>query len=140
MHACSSGSEAAASSCCYPCQSSAATEDLRTERAGQGASARVLNLHVGLIWLVHDVLPLLVHHLSLAMLCVHHGHLATVVALRWVALLRTDRIRAVRRRSVVLLMLGWALALYRLVVHGYAHVSLVLGSVRRRMRRRRTVP
>ena len=100
----------------------------------------MLNLHVWLVRLVHDVLSLLVHHLSLTVLCVHHGHLAAVVALGWVALLRTDRIRAIRRRSVVLLMLRWPLTLYRLVVHGHAHVTLVLGSVRRGMRSRRTVP
>ena len=93
----------------------------------------MLDLHVGLIRLVHDVLALLVHHLRLAVLGVHHGHLASVADLWGVARLRTDSIRAIRRRSVVLLMWGRSLALDGLVVHRDAHVSLVFRSMRRGM-------
>jgi hypothetical protein len=99
----------------------------------------MLNLHVGLVRLVDHMLPLLVHHLRLTMLSVHHGHLAAVADLRSVALLGTNWVRAIRSRRVMLLVLRWTLALDRLVVHGNANVSLVVGSVGRRMRSGRTV-
>lgn len=85
----------------------------------------MLDLHVGLIRLVHDVLALVIDHLRLAVLGVHHGHLAGVADLWGIAWLGPDSIRAIGRRSVVLLMLGRSLALDRLVVHGDAHMPLV---------------
>jgi hypothetical protein len=67
----------------------------------------MLNLHVGLVRLVDDVLTLFVHHLR-------------------VALLRTNWVGAIRRRRVMLLVLRWTLALDGLVMHRNAHVSLIL--------------
>lgn len=101
----------------------------------------MLNLHVGLVWLVDDVLSLLVHHLRLTVLCVHHGHLAAMANLGRVALLGTNRVGAIGSRCVMLLVLvlRWALALNGLVMHRNTHVSLVLRGVRRRMRGRCTV-
>lgn len=93
---------------------------------GRAGLPSMLDLHVGWIWLVHDVLPLLVEHLRLVVLRVHHGHFARVADLWRVALLRPYGIRAIGSRRVVLLVLRRSLALHRLVVHGHAHVSLVL--------------
>ena len=109
----------------YPCQPSAATEDLRT-CLDESWSSSMLNLHVGLVRLVDDVLTLFVHHLRLTVLSVHHGHLAAVADLRRVALLRTNWVGAIRRRRVMLLVLRWTLALDGLVMHRNAHVSLIL--------------
>lgn len=99
----------------------------------------MLNLHVGLIRLVDDVLALLVHHLRLTVLGMHHGHLATVTHLRWVALLRTNWVGAVGCRRVMLLVLRRTLTLNRLVMHRNAHVPLVFRGMRRRMRSGRSV-
>jgi hypothetical protein len=50
----------------------------------------MLDLHVRLIRLVHDVLALLINHLRLTVLRVHHGHFTAVAALWRIALLRAD--------------------------------------------------
>jgi hypothetical protein len=93
----------------------------------------MLNLHVRL-HVIHNMRPLLIHHLSLGMraMC-HHRHLPWMTDLGSIVLVRTTRVRSVGSRSMLLLM-------RRLVVHRDAHVSLIVGRMRRRMRRRRTVP
>ena len=101
----------------------------------------MLNLHVGLVWLVDDVLSLLVHHLRLAVLCVHHGHLTAMANLGRVALLGTNRVGALGSRCVMLLVLvlRWTLARCRLMMHRNVHVSLIFRSVRRVVRSRRAI-
>jgi hypothetical protein len=86
----------------------------------------MLNLHVGLVRLVDDMLALLVHHLRLTVLSMHHGHLVAVADLRRVALLGTNWVGAIGCRCVMLLVLRRALALDGLVMHRNAHMSLVL--------------
>lgn len=81
----------------------------------------MLHLHVRL-HMIHDVLPLLIHHLRLRMRSVcHHGHLAAMSDLRSVVLVWTAWIRSVCRWCVLL----W-LRMRRLMVHRNAHVSLVI--------------
>jgi hypothetical protein len=91
----------------------------------------MLNLHVGLH--VHHVLPRLSHHLRLRLRVrvrrvSHHRHLARVTDLRCVALMSICGVRC----GSLLLRVGMLRRC--LVVHGDAHVSLVLGCMRRRMR------
>jgi hypothetical protein len=94
----------------------------------------MLHLHVRL-HVIHNVLSLLVHHLCLTMLSVgHHGHLAWVTDLRSIALVRTAWVRGVGGRSMLLRLLMRSLSGHSLVVHGSAHMSLVVGWMRRGMR------
>lgn len=64
------------------------------------------------------------------MMCVHHGHIAAVTDLRRIALLRPNCVQAMRRRSMILLVLRWTLACDQSTVHGNAHMPLVSGGVR----------
>lgn len=57
---------------------------------GRVGLSSMLDLHVRLIRLVHDVLALLINHLRLTVLRVHHGHFAAVADLWRVALLRAN--------------------------------------------------
>lgn len=91
----------------------------------------MLNLHVRLhVVLVHDVLPLLAHHLRLRVLRMHHWYIVGMGHLWSVPLLLSDWIGSVRSRSMLLLMLRRTLAWRRLVVHRQTHVSLKIRIVR----------
>jgi hypothetical protein len=86
--------------------------------------------YFGLVWLENNVLSLLIDHLRLTMMCVHYGHIVAVTDLRSIALLRPNCVRAIRRKSMILLVLRWTLACDQSTVHGNAHMPLVSGGVR----------